>query len=109
MCPDDRWTMFPGKKKHREAMFIKSVRTNEFIGKVYGHEGQDKNFHAMAFASIPQLLATMEGLVKDIEITCRSVFGREPRGAHYDNANRMVESLKQCQRDERDNRHQSQS
>jgi hypothetical protein len=52
------FTTVRGKQKHREAVFIKSGP--DFIGKVYGHEGQPVKANAALLSSAPDLLTACE-------------------------------------------------
>lgn len=57
-----RWYTVRGTGKHAQARFIKAANgpgqglRDPFIGKVYGHEGQDAEFNAVLMAGAPLLL-----------------------------------------------------
>lgn len=85
------WKLVRSRKpKHKDAMFIRDSETGEWIGKAYGHEGQNVLLHANLMAAAPQLLETVATLVDDIERCCSVIGNREPHGANYVVAKHIV-------------------
>ena len=78
------WRMINSKKdKHRETVFIRERNSNVFIGKAYGHDGQNVNLNAEIMCNAPEMLHIIAALVGDIEKTCEVIAKRSPRGENY--------------------------
>ena len=67
------WIHHRGTGKHNHARFIICVHSNgsrEFVGKVYGHQGQPAKANAALFCGAPALLKAASEVIDETDNIC---------------------------------------
>ena len=86
-----RWHLvFSHKPKFADAVFIKERGSNKFIGKVYGHDGQEALENAQLMVDAPDMLTIIRNLTEAIELTSKIVNGRKANGPAITSAHAML-------------------